>query len=102
VEFKEPFVKGGGGAQRWGDFRGKTGRHLLNKVPLPLFTVPFPPSRRPVQGLVGEPIGFVILFARHMLNRERFQAGDHLLRPLLQGLQSRTLHLVDALDLARQ
>jgi hypothetical protein len=63
--------------------------------------MPFPSLRR-LQGLVGEPIGFAILFARHLLNRKRFQARDHLPRPLVQGLQSRTFHLVGALDLARQ
>jgi hypothetical protein len=52
--------------------------------------------------LVGKLIGFVILFARHMLNRKRFQARNQLLRPPLEGFQSRTLYLVDALDLARQ
>ena len=63
--------------------------------------MPFPSLHR-LQGLVGKPIGLVILLAPHMLNRERFQARDHLLRPLMQGLQCRTLHLIDALDLGRQ
>ena len=57
---------------------------------------------RLVQSLVGEPIGFAILFARHMFDRKRFQARNQLPRPLAQGFQPRTLHLIDALNLERQ
>jgi len=98
-------MEGGRGAQRFADFRlihwflslaGQGSKAWGSTSLMFLFCL------RLVQGLVGEPIGFAILFARHMLDRKRLQTRNQFPRPLAQGFQPRTLHLIDALDLERQ
>ena len=55
-----------------------------------------------VHGFVRQAVGFLVVFAEGVADREPFELGDQFLGAAVEVLERGILHFVDAFDLANQ